>query len=147
MSINLNAASRLSVRVPLEDQDLLAACLEVTAGPHGVADETYMDFNKILGMHLVPVVNDAKRQIAAAVKVTVPRLKAWALLHLQQAQKLKRPTDLFEKVLNDPQATTQQLAARLLGDLGSEAACAIERRVSERQEDAAIDDVLKDIGL
>ena len=140
--VKLNAAARLASSTSL---DLLAECQAVEALPLGIEDSTYEDFNKIMGLHLVPVVSDAKRQIAAAVKITVPKLKSWALTHLNQAKKLRRPTALFEKVLNDPHATSQQLAARLLGTLGADAAGALEQKMTRTQEEDAIDDVLKDI--
>jgi hypothetical protein len=92
-----------------ETEDLL----EAAGAP---STDTMLDFHTVVSQHLAPAIESARRQIEGAVKVTSAKLRAWALLHLQQAQKLRRPTDLFEKILNDPMAATQQLAQRLMGN-------------------------------
>lgn len=104
--------------------------------------------HEIVRENLVPVVRNAKSAINGAVKKTSAKIKAWAFEHMQQAQKLGRKTELFEKLINNPEQATEQLAMKLLlGDAAHHHTAAIQEKQAEQQEMQKIDDLLGSIGL
>ena len=101
------------------------------------------EMHHILQTNLIPTVKAAKSAIDGAVKKTSAKLKAWAIEHLVMAQKLGRRTDLFEKLINNPNQAAEQLAMRLL--LGAEAhrhTAALQERHAEEKEMKQMDDIL-----
>lgn len=104
---------------------------------------TLSEFGQIMHTNLKPVVARAKANIDQAIKHTSVKVKAWAVEHMMQAQKLGRRTDLFEKLINDSESATRQLAYQLLGAPPEVA----HKHVSEVAEEKKLDDLLGSIGL
>lgn len=106
------------------------------------------EINKIITSNLVPTVKAAKSSINAAVQKTSAHIKAWAMEHMVQAQKLGRKTDLFEKLVNDPRTATEQLAMRLLlGEQAVEHTKHVQQQKAQKDEEQKMDDLLDSIGL
>lgn len=99
---------RLYVSVSSKDKLKVEARVEAIPG-------AMTEIQHIISTNLEPTVKQAKKAIAKAVHETSVKIKAWALTHLAQAQKLGRRTDLFQKLVNDPLSATNQLAAHLMG--------------------------------
>jgi hypothetical protein len=76
---------------------------------------TFREFNAIVQSTIEPHIRKARHEINAAVNEAAMKVKAWAMIHLQQAQKLGRSTELFEKLVNNPTAAVKQLAHSMLG--------------------------------
>ena len=76
---------------------------------------TLAEFNVIVRQSIEPHVKKAKHEVEAAIKEASNKVKAWAMIHLQQARKLGKNSELFEKLLNNPTAAVRQLAHSMLG--------------------------------
>lgn len=81
----------------------------------GVDGDSVLDFNKIIRTTIEPHVKEAKASLNKAIVAAASKIKAWAMTHLIQARKLNRRTDLFEKMVNNPEASAKQLALSMLG--------------------------------
>jgi hypothetical protein len=119
-----------------EDSLIVEAGIDMIPG-------TLSEFGQIVHTNLKPVVAKARANIDNAIKHTSVKIKAWAMEHMMQAQKLGRRTDLFEKLLNDSESATRQLAYHLLGAPPEIA----QKHVSEVMEEKKMDDLLGSIGL
>ena len=94
-------------------------------------------FNKLIKLTLIPGVEAAKKQLDKVAAVASTKIRAWALVHLNQAKQLNRDTALFQKLLNDPLAAAKQLARHLLGVPAA----------THSAEDKKLDDLLLDIAF
>jgi hypothetical protein len=94
--MEINAKKRLEAS-DLEIGEEIFAEINLNEAIHG-------DLADLIKEHLLPGITAAKERYERAVADTERKLKAWALLHCQQARKLNKPTDLFEKILRNPKA-------------------------------------------
>lgn len=95
------------------------------------------DFNNIIKQNLEPHVKSAKHILDGAVKETAIKIKAWAIEHMTMAQKLGRKTELFEKLINNPNAAIQQLVNTLIGI----------KPVEHSKVDKKLDDLLSSLAV
>ena len=107
--MEINAKKRLGAAQPEPNYEELFADINLNESVHG-------DLSELSKEHLVPGITAAKSRYEQAIKQTEVKLKAWALLHCQQARKLNKPTDLFEKILHNPRAAVLQFARKLMFD-------------------------------
>lgn len=101
------------------------------------------EIHEIINGSLAPTVKLAKAAIDKAVKSTSAKIKAWAVEHMAIAQKLGRRTDLFEKLINNPNLATEQLAMKmLLGKNAHHHTAALQEQHAEEKEMKQMDDLL-----
>ena len=90
-------------------------CIASDAQLKNVSASSADEFNEIVAKYLAPAIDGAKKVIEGAVKHAAAKIRAWAMTHLRQAQQLGHRTDLFEKLINNPEAAARQVANMLLG--------------------------------
>ena len=103
----------VSAHLQQRQAELLCQRLLSESAPPDLIPGTVGSFGEIVKENLEPTVRKAKAQIDQAVNHTSAKIKAWALTHLVEARKLGRRTDLFEKLLHNPVAATNQLVGRM----------------------------------
>lgn len=96
------------------------------------------EFNEIVAKYLAPAIDGAKKVIEGAVKHSAAKIRAWAMTHLRQAQQLGHRTDLFEKLINNPEAAARQVANTLLGIR----APSVHKVQEEKKLDAVLDSII-----
>ncbi len=104
--------------------------MTVLASPAELRDivpGTLSEFNQIVKSLIEPHIKNARHEIDTAIKTAAARVKAWAMVHLQQAKKLGKNTILFEKLVNNPTAAVRQLAHSILGAPAPQAAVEAEK--------------------
>ena len=72
-------------------------------------------FQQLVKTVLVPGVEQARKHLHDVAKQAAGKMRAWAMIHYNQAKQLGRDTTLFEKILNDPVAAATQLLNQLMG--------------------------------
>lgn len=113
-------------------------CIASDAQLKALSISTSDEFNSIVAKYLAPAVGGAKKVIDQAVKQSAAKIRVWAITHLRQAQQLGHRTDLFEKLINNPEAAARQVANTLLG---------VRAPSHKAPEDRRLDDVLGSISL
>lgn len=127
--MEINAHTRL-LHAKVDEAERFATML-LSAKLEAEEEQAFQDLVRKL---LLPGVEYARKQLDQVAAQAAGKMKAWALVHLRQAQQLGRDQQLFEKILNDPLRTARQLVMHLMG-VGSSKAKAVE----EKQIDNVLD--------
>ena len=112
-----------------------------------VVPGTFEEFNRLVRKSLAPHVQLMKSKLDEAVAAVTAKIKAWGTIHLIQARKLGKRTELFEKLVNNPATAARQIVFAML-DVKSGVPNAEPHVITDPKEEAArIDDVLQTISI